>query len=158
MLTHCLPMPSILGIIQGIHRNQFKCTYLKNQRLFVHISMQYQNLCKIYNILKKKVEPHSLSISKIIHCEKRGYWNAYRPGFTRSCRSKCVNGSHTVQNSAKADFYPKFSSLWTTKMWKTSFLVTFESLGFYVNPLSADARYYRFKAASLRQPIQMHLS
>ena len=43
-------------------------------------------------------------------------------------------------------------------MWETSFSVRFEIIGVYVNPFSAYARYYRFNALNLPQPIQMRLS
>ena len=39
-----------------------------------------------------------------------------------------------------------------------SFLVRFEIVGLYVNPLSTDASYCRFNALNLQQPIQIHLS
>ena len=39
-----------------------------------------------------------------------------------------------------------------------SFLVKSEVVGLYLDPFSADARYYRFNAANLPKPIQMHLS
>ena len=56
-------MPSILAII----RNQFKYIYLKNQKVFLNILLHFQKIDKILNILKKKLDPRSLSISEIIH-------------------------------------------------------------------------------------------
>ena len=65
-------------MIEGIYRNPLypKCIYLKNQKLFVNILMHFLNLHKILNIFLKKVEPNSLSILEVIHCEKRGWLNA----------------------------------------------------------------------------------
>ena len=72
-------MPAITLIISSIRRiyhNPFKCIYLKNQKLFVNILMHFLNLDKVFNIFKINVEPHSLSISEIIHCKKWESLNA----------------------------------------------------------------------------------
>ena len=37
------------------YRNQFKCIYRNNQKLFVNIFIHFLNLHKIVNILKKKL-------------------------------------------------------------------------------------------------------
>ena len=55
MLTHSLSMPGILATIWGTYNNQFKCTYLKNQKLFAHILILFQNRHKTLNILKKNL-------------------------------------------------------------------------------------------------------
>ena len=39
-----------------------------------------------------------------------------------------------------------------------SLLIRYETVGLYLNPLSADPSYYCFKAAILPRLIQMHLS
>ena len=82
ILTHCLPIPGIFAIKRGT--GHFKYIFLKNQKPFLHISMHFQNLCKMLKISKKKGEPQTLSTSEIIHCEKRGYLNAYRSNFRTS--------------------------------------------------------------------------
>ena len=68
-------MPIIFAIIVEIYRNQFKRIYLKKQKLFLDILLHFWNLNKILNIVKKKLEPHNLSISKIIQSHKCGCLN-----------------------------------------------------------------------------------
>ena len=58
-----------------ISRNKFKRHYLKNKRLFVHFLLHFWNVHEIYNILKKKHEYPSLTISEIMDCERGGYLN-----------------------------------------------------------------------------------
>ena len=69
-----------------------------------------------------------------------------------------VNGSQTLQKSAKENFYPTFSSFWHRWSWKTFLLVRCEILGLHVNPLTGDARYPPQCKGNLVQPIQVHLS
>ena len=60
-------MTSILAIIGGISGNQFKCNYLRNQKVFVEFPLSFWNLHKILNIVKKNMSLiHYLSLSKII--------------------------------------------------------------------------------------------
>ena len=40
-LTHWLLIPSLLAIIRGIYRNELKCIYFENQKLFVYISVYF---------------------------------------------------------------------------------------------------------------------
>ena len=70
-------MRSILVIIRGLYRNHIKCIYLKNQTLFLHSLLPFQNLYESLNILqKKKKKPHSVIISEVIHSKKGGYLSA----------------------------------------------------------------------------------
>ena len=71
-------MARILATVGRLYSNQFKCDCLKNQKRFVNIFLPFWNLNKILNFLKKKHETRSLSISEIIHSEKRGYLNAWK--------------------------------------------------------------------------------
>ena len=96
MLTHCLPMPGIVALMWRISRKRLKCIYPKNQNLFVNILMHFLNLHKIWKIFILKVKPHSLSISEVIHCEKRRCLNAFTFCYRRCCGSQCVNGLHTL--------------------------------------------------------------
>ena len=69
-------MTSFWLIIRRISRNQLECNYLKNQKPLLEILLRFRNLHKISNILKKKHDSHSLTISQVIESEKRGYLNA----------------------------------------------------------------------------------
>ena len=55
LLTHWLAMASILFNIARICNSQFKCKYLKNEKLFFNFLFHFWNLHQILNILKKKM-------------------------------------------------------------------------------------------------------
>ena len=63
-------MPGILAIIREVYWNQINCIYLKNQRRSVDFLLHLYNLHRIWNILEKKNQLHSLSIFEIIHFEE----------------------------------------------------------------------------------------
>ena len=55
MLTHWVLMASILFNIAGICNSQFKCNYLKNEKLFLNFLFDFWNLHQILNIWKEKM-------------------------------------------------------------------------------------------------------
>ena len=128
-------MPGIIIIIRGLTAANSNAFILKTKSFCGYFNAFLQSLQNCEHF-EKKVEPYSLSISKIIYWEKHGYANAYRSCFRTSFGSQGVNGSLTLQNSAKVHFYPTLSSLWAKQMSKTSFLVIFEIVGLYVKQIS----------------------
>ena len=52
-LTRWLPMTNIF-VMWRIFSNQFKCSHLRNEKLFLNFSLRFWNLHQILNILKKK--------------------------------------------------------------------------------------------------------
>ena len=54
LLTHCLPMASILFGIVRCRRSVFKGKYLKNEKLILDVLFYFWNLHQILNIFKKK--------------------------------------------------------------------------------------------------------
>ena len=67
-------MSSIVAIILRIWRKQFKCIYLKNP--FSHDCIAFLDSTLNLEHFEKELQPHSLSISEIIHTEKSDYLNA----------------------------------------------------------------------------------
>ena len=61
-------MTSILVVKEINSCNQFKCNYLKNQKIFLHILMRFSNLNNIFSILQNN-EPRNLNISDNIDSE-----------------------------------------------------------------------------------------
>ena len=55
LLTHWLPMSSILFNIARICNSQFKCKYLKKEKLFLNFLFYFWNLHQILNIFKKNM-------------------------------------------------------------------------------------------------------
>ena len=47
-------MTNILFKIARIFNSQFKCNYLKNEKLFLNFLIHFLNLYKVLNILKEK--------------------------------------------------------------------------------------------------------
>ena len=54
ILTHWLPIASILFGIVRISSSLFKCNYLKKGKLFLHFLFDWWNLHQIWNIFIKK--------------------------------------------------------------------------------------------------------
>ena len=48
-------MTSILFLTETIQRNQFGCTYLKNEKLFLNFLLRFRNLHSILNIYENKM-------------------------------------------------------------------------------------------------------
>ena len=64
-------MTSIVFKIVRIYSNQFKCKYLKNNKSFLIFSSISEIYIKFWIFLKKG-DPHSLCISEITDCKRRG--------------------------------------------------------------------------------------
>ena len=55
LLTHWLPITSILFNIAGICNSQFKGNYPKNAKLFLNVLFHFRNQCQVLNIFCKKM-------------------------------------------------------------------------------------------------------
>ena len=55
LLTHWLPMTSILFLTEAIYCNIFRCNYLRNEKNFRNLFLHFLNLDSILNIFKKKI-------------------------------------------------------------------------------------------------------
>ena len=55
LLTHWLPMTSILFLTEAIYCNIFRCNYLRNEKNFRNFFLHFLNLDSILNIFKKKI-------------------------------------------------------------------------------------------------------
>ena len=53
LLTHWLPMISIVLLTEVIYCNIFRCNYLRNQKYFLNFFLHFLNLDSILNIFKK---------------------------------------------------------------------------------------------------------
>ena len=71
LLTHWLPIKSILFLIETIYRYQFTCNYLKNKKNFLDLLLLFWSLAEMLNVLKKKDEPHRFCIFKATDSENR---------------------------------------------------------------------------------------
>ena len=65
LLTHWLPMKSILFLIETIERYQFTCNYLRNKKNLLTSFLYFRYLDWILNILKKKMTLINFVFSKL---------------------------------------------------------------------------------------------
>ena len=78
LVTRCLPITSILVIIERNSRNSFKRYYLTNWKLFLLVSFHFYNLRIILRFVKKKDQVHSVNIWQLIESKKCAYFNAQK--------------------------------------------------------------------------------
>ena len=151
-------MTSNVFVIVKICRNQFKCNYLKDKKLFLNFSLYFQKLHQISNILKKEMTLAAYVFLKV-HIGK----DLVRPLSKERCfriplNSHYVKGSQTLVKSAWQYLYHILSSFWGKLTWKMSLLVICKILGNFVNTLIADDKDSLRNREFLPQPIQMLLS
>ena len=65
LLTHWLPMKSILFFRETIWWYQFRWNYLKNTKLFLNFLLHFRNVDEILNIFRKKITLLDFVISKL---------------------------------------------------------------------------------------------
>ena len=141
LLTHCLPMASILFGIVRCRCSVFKGKYLKNEKLILDVLFYFWNLHQILNIFKKKkivianVFPKLQTLKYLVRPLSK------KLRLRTSFESQHVKGLQTLVKSAWERFYRIFSSLWEKIIWKIFPLVKFELSGVFVNTLTADDKY-----------------
>ena len=146
--------------VQGCEnlRLQFKCNYLKNEKLFLAFLFLFWILHQICNTLKEKiivianVFPNLQTVKIFVRklCQERGL----RTGF---------GGQHGKASQMIAKFpwewfFHFFWSFWVNLIWKMSPLVLGEILGVFVNTLTVDGKYPLQGCENLQLPIQTQLS
>ena len=81
-----------------------------------------------------------------------------KPHFRTAFDSQHVKGSQISVKSASHYFYLNSPSLWAKLILKMSLLVIWETLGVFVNTLTADDKYNLGNCANFQLPITMQLS
>ena len=151
-------MPSILFKIVRICNSQFKCNYLKNERLFRNFLSHFWNLRHILNISKTRM----IVIANIF--PKLGTVKTFVRSLSKKRRfrtrfdSQHVKASQILAKYPWECFYHIFSSFWGKLIWKMSPLVFGEILEESFNTLTADGKYFVQDCENLPVPIQMQLS
>ena len=152
LLTHWLLMASIVFKVVRTCNSQFKCNYLKNDKLFLKFLFHFLNLHQILNISKEKmivianVFPKLQTVKSFVR--KLSQEHRFRKGFG----SQLVKA---LQMLAKIrwETLSCFLSLWGNLIWKMSPLVSGEILGVSVNTLTADGKYPVQECENLQLPI-----
>ena len=151
-------MAGILIKIVRIFNCQFKCNYLKNEKLFLNFFMHFSSLHQILDILKEKI-----IIIANLFLKLQTVKNFLRPlskkrRFRTGFDSQHVKPSQIHGKSPWERFYHVFSSFSGKSIWKMSPLVLGEFVGVYVNILTAVDKYPVQDCKNLQLPIQMQLS
>ena len=134
-------------------RNQFKCNYLGNKKLFLKFLLVWWNLDQSLTVFKKKMTLIAYGFPKLQTAK-----NLVRP-VSRKSRlrtpfdSQYVKGAQALAKSAWQHFYQISSSLWAKLTWKRSLLVICEMTDHFVNTVTADNMYSPPKSEHLPQPI-----
>ena len=141
LLTHGLPVTSILLRIVRTCRSPLKSSYVKNKNHFLGFLFHLWNLHQILNTLKKKkiviasVFPKFATVQGLV----RPLTIQWR--LKISFDSWHVKPFQTLVKSSYEHFYHIFSSLWGQMIWKISPWLKFEIKGLFVNTWTSGYKY-----------------
>ena len=126
LLTHWVPMASILFNIERVSNSRFVCNYMKNETLFRDFLFHFLNLHPILSLLKKRMMvlpnmfPKLQTVKNFVTplCKKRS--------FGTGLDSRNVKLPKILAKSPWECFYHVFSSIWRKLIRKISSLGLFE--------------------------------
>ena len=130
LLTHGLPITSILFRIVRICRSLFRSSYLKNKKHFPGFLFHLWNLHQISNIFEKKTIVIGNVFPKLATVQGLVRPLTIHRSFKTSFDSQHVKRLKTLAKSSWEHFYHIFSSLWGEIIWKISPWLRFEIIGF----------------------------
>ena len=158
MLTHGLPIKSILFRIVRICRSLFISSNLKNKKHFLSFLFHLWNLNQILNIFKKKKILIANVFPKLATVQGLVTPLTIQRRLKTSFDSQHVKRFQTLVKSSWEHFYHIFSSLWGEMIWKISTCPKFDIIGFFANTWTADYKYPVPDCENLPFPIQIQLS
>ena len=158
LLTHLLPIISILLLTEAICSNIFRCIYLTKEKLFLHFILHLRSLHSILNIFKKQ-----MTLIADVFLNLRTPKNVVRvmskktrfSGLFDKLRGK---PTETQLKSERQQLYHVYWSLWRQFRLKNSPWVICKILGRFVNPLTADDKYSLLKRGNLLLHFGMKLT
>ena len=157
MLTHCLPILSILIITGTILNNIFKYNYLKNQTSFSIFYCFIEVFIKLRTFGKKEsasqlkyLQYYWLRRTRLLKCLEVSVENTLR-------QSKCQQVSNTAESWLKA-LLSSFSPIRDKLCSKVSLLLRAEIIGLFVNTLTAHYKCSGQYKGNFAQPIQIQWS
>ena len=158
LLTHGLPITSILFQIVRIWRSLFKSSYLKNKKDFLGFSFHWWNLHQNLNIFKKK----NIVIGRVF--PKLATVQGLLTPLTLQRRLKTSFDSQNgkpfqpLVQSSWEHFYHIFSFLWGEMIWKISPWLKFQIIGLFANRWTADYKYPFTDCENLKFRFQIQIS
>ena len=153
MLTHGLPITSILFQIVRIYRSLFKSSYLKNKKHFFGFLFHLCKLHQILNIFKKKKIDIANVFPKLATVQGLVTPLTIQRRLKTSFDSEHVERFQIPGKSSWEHFYHIFSSLWGKIIWKVSPWLKFEIIGLFVNAWTDDYKYPVQDCENLPFPI-----
>ena len=158
LLTHWLPMRSILFRIVRICSSLCKCKYLKNEKHFLRFLFRLWNLHQILIIFEKKMIVIANVFPKLQAVENLLKPLSWKRRVRASLNSQHVNWCQIIVKSTSGHLYHTFWSLWAEMICKISPLLKFEIFWVFVNTLTADDDSPLPDCESFKFPVQMQLS
>ena len=137
--------------------SQFKCNYLKNEKLFLNFLFHFWNLCHILNFLKEKMIVIANLFPKLETVNNLFRTLSKNRRFRACFDSQHVKAFQILAKTPWQVFYLDFLSFSGNLISKLSSLVLDEILGVFVNTLTADDKYPVQDYVNLQIRIQMHL-
>ena len=134
-------MTSILFKVLRICNSQFKCNYLKNQKLFLNFLFYLWNLHQILNILKKNMMVIANVLPKLQTVNILVRLLSKKRRFRTRFDIQHVKASQILAKSPWEQFYLVFSSFSRKLIWKMSHLLSDEILKVFVYILTGDGQY-----------------
>ena len=129
LLTHGLPITSIVFRIVRICRSLFKSSYLKNKKHFPSFLFHLWNLHQISNIFKKKTIVIGNVFPKLATVQGLVRPLTIHRSFKTSFDSQHVKRFQTLAKCSWEHFYHIFSSVWGEIIGKISPWLRFEIIG-----------------------------
>ena len=157
MLTHGLPLTSILLRVVRIYRSVFKSRYLKNKKPFLGFLFHWWNLNQFLNIFEKKKIVIANVFPKLATVQDWVTSLTIQRSLKISFDSQHVKRLLTLVKSSWGHFYHISSSLWGEMVWKISPWLKFESIGLFVNTCTAVYKYPVTDCENLPFPLQIQL-
>ena len=147
----------ISPLVSGVNVSQFKCNYLKNQKLFLNFLFYLWNLHQSLNILKKNMMVIANVLPKLQTVNILVRLLSKKRRFRTRFDIQHVKASQIHLKSPWELFYHVFSSFSGKFIWKMSLLVSDKVLGVFVYVLTADGKYpvQGFENFQLRNEIQL---
>ena len=151
LLTHWLPMTSILFLTEAIYCNIFRWIYLRKEKHFLNLFLHFLNLEAFLNISKGNMTLIADVFLKLRtpKYDVREMSKKFR--FRRPFDKWHGKRAKTLLKSERQHLYHIYWSLWTQFSWRMSLLVICKSLGLFLNALMADDKYCLFDRDNLLQ-------
>ena len=158
LLTHLLPMKSILFFIRRIYCYQFRCNYLRTKKCFSQFFAAILKSRLNFEYFEKRMTLTGFVFAKL---------RTLKAWLKKMSKKSCFRGPFDKQYGKRAEglfksvaqiLYQIHRPLPSQWSWKKSLSLTCQILGLLVNTLATNKKYPVLHRENLRTPIHMQLS